>query len=251
MSGFRRMMMANAAFNPLKVPLTFTAEENGATIKFTGLSIDTLRYRMGSGWERYVIGTEISVPVGQSIQFWNENNTLSIDTTSNYGMFTIPKRMKCSGNIQSLINFSENCPDFCFCRLFKNCAITTAPDLPAKRVGVSSYFGLFATTSALAGEVVIQAEKLQYQACYYMFTGTSSGKLFVDIRATDLDMSACVGMFDNAVVAGIKVRFTEWRNTNDWVTGILSTGTFYKPSALPEEYGGGRIPTGWTVVNID
>lgn len=50
----------------------------------------------------------------------------------------------------------------------------------------------------------------------------------------------------------IRVNFKEWSNaTTDWMWDVTSVGTFYKPSALPEERGKSRIPNNWTVVNID
>jgi hypothetical protein len=51
----------------------------------------------------------------------------------------------------------------------------------------------------------------------------------------------------------IKVHFTTYRDNalKDWVNDVSSSGTFYKPSALPKEFGINRIPTGWNVVNID
>jgi hypothetical protein len=54
----------------------------------------------------------------------------------------------------------------------------------------------------------------------------------------------------------IIVHFTAYRvDANhlalfEWVKGVSSTGTFYKPSALPEQYGTDRIPEGWSVVNF-
>ena len=50
----------------------------------------------------------------------------------------------------------------------------------------------------------------------------------------------------------IRVNFKKWSNaTQNWMLGIASVGTFYKPSALPEERGGSRIPNNWKVVNTD
>jgi hypothetical protein len=51
----------------------------------------------------------------------------------------------------------------------------------------------------------------------------------------------------------ITVNFTDWGEnaTTNWVSGVSSTGIFYKPKDLPEEYGVNRIPEGWTVVNVD
>ena len=48
----------------------------------------------------------------------------------------------------------------------------------------------------------------------------------------------------------IKVNFTEWGDETDgWVDGVSSTGTFIKPSRLRELYGINNIPIGWTVTN--
>ena len=51
----------------------------------------------------------------------------------------------------------------------------------------------------------------------------------------------------------IRVNFKSWNGsaTNNWILGISTSGTFYKPSALPEERGGSRIPNNWKVVNPD
>jgi len=50
-------------------------------------------------------------------------------------------------------------------------------------------------------------------------------------------------------LSSIEVSFTSWSQTTNWVTNVASSGTFTKPTALAEEYGTNRIPTGWTVVN--
>lgn len=53
----------------------------------------------------------------------------------------------------------------------------------------------------------------------------------------------------------ITVNFTSWGDATDaftnWVYGVAANGTFYKPVALPTEFGVNRIPVGWTVVNYD
>jgi hypothetical protein len=59
-----------------------------------------------------------------------------------------------------------------------------------------------------------------------------------------------------ASVERIKVRFTTWgigdeSFTEKWLYNVSPTGTFYRPIALPKEFGEDRIPSGWTVVNID
>jgi surface protein len=49
----------------------------------------------------------------------------------------------------------------------------------------------------------------------------------------------------------INVNFSVWNPTNAtsyWVLNVASSGTFTCPTALPEEFGASRIPTGWTIV---
>lgn len=90
--------------------------------------------------------------------------------------------------------------------------------------------------------------------CYFnMFSGCTGLMSAPELPATKLE-SGCYGnMFSGCTgLSIIKVNFAAWRQeTNGWVSNVAPTGTFYKPSALPEEYGTGKIPTGWTVVNID
>ena len=55
----------------------------------------------------------------------------------------------------------------------------------------------------------------------------------------------------------IKVAFTDWTMATDVaqfyisdnIPEITQNGTFVKPSALPTQFGSGRIPQGWTVQN--
>lgn len=78
--------------------------------------------------------------------------------------------------------------------------------------------------------------------------------------ATSLADNSCHEMFyQSRNLNQVAVYFTEWLGektylkdaTYDWVGEASSSGVFYKPSALPIEYGESRIPEGWTVVNID
>ena len=95
--------------------------------------------------------------------------------------------------------------------------------------------------------------------CYTrMFDGCTGLTSAPELPATTLKARCYRAMFRNCKnISIIKVHFTLWDispgpgKTNGWVDGVSPTGTFYKPSALPEEYGTGKIPTGWTVVNID
>lgn len=235
MSVFRSLMMANAAVDPLKQPLTFTAEEAGATVALNTvgtLTIPGMHYRMGKSglWLPYTAGTVIDLPnIGDSCQFWNSDSTLSING-SNYANFLIPKKVSATGNIQSLLNWSNTLHEYCFCYLFYaagNGGVTCTPYMPAKTLVKGCY--------------------------YYMFFYTPNLKK-AEFMAETLATQSCGGMFQSCwSLKERRVHFTEWHAnaTGSWGFNAPSTGTFYKPSALPEEYGTSRIPEGWTVVNID
>ena len=90
--------------------------------------------------------------------------------------------------------------------------------------------------------------------CYRsMFDGCTGLTSAPELPATTFARACYYYMFrDCTNLSLIKVRFTVWGSqTSHWVSGVSPTGTFYKPTALPEEYGISKIPPGWTVVNID
>ena len=99
---------------------------------------------------------------------------------------------------------------------------------------------------------LIQTPIVKY--CYYsMFYGCTGLTSAPELPATTLANYCYNNMFNGCTgISLIKVHFTAWGDqTSDWVSNVASTGTFYKPSALPDEYGISKIPTGWTVMNID
>ena len=90
--------------------------------------------------------------------------------------------------------------------------------------------------------------------CYdSMFSGCTGLTSAPELPATTLAPSCYRQMFSGCTkLSLIKVHFTAWGSqTSKWVSNVASAGTFYKPHVLTEEYGNDKIPTGWTVVNID
>ena len=89
-----------------------------------------------------------------------------------------------------------------------------------------------------------------YNRMFYGCTGLTSAP---ELPATTLAVGCYNSMFRGCTkLSLIKVHFTAWGSqTSKWVSNVASTGTFYKPSTLPDEFSTDKIPTGWTVVNID
>ena len=143
----------------------------------------------------------------------------------------------------------------CYQYMFRGCTgLTIAPELPATTLAVGCYQNMFYGCTGLTSAPELPATTLA-DGCYqYMFRGCTGLTIAPELPATTLVGSSYYSMFEGCTnLSLIKVRLTAWGEgqTTSWVSGVSQTGTFYKPSALPAEYGTARIPTGWTVVNID
>ena len=83
--------------------------------------------------------------------------------------------VQASGNIQSLLNFSDNAPSCCFIDLFNNCTnLLTTPDLPATILNHSCYYQMFQGCSSLVAPPIFLASSLAIDCCYAMFSGCTS-----------------------------------------------------------------------------
>ena len=169
---------------------------------------------------------------------------------------------------------------FCYTSMFRGCTgLTSAPELPATTLATSCYYHMFRGCTGLTSAPELPATTLAtfcYTSMFYGCTGLTSApelpattlktncyaSMFRDctgltsapeLPATTLAANCYYYMFRNcAKLSLIRVHFTAWgAQTSNWVTSVSSAGTFYKPSALSEEFGESKIPTGWTVVNID
>ena len=144
--------------------------------------------------------------------------------------------------------------NFCYSYMFEGCTgLTIAPELPATTLANICYSYMFKGCTGLTSAPELPATTLMVTCYGYMFQGCTGLMSAPELPATKLGRNSYIRMFEGCTnLSLIKVRLTTWgASTSNWVSGVSSTGTFYKPSALPEEYGTGKIPTGWTVVNID
>lgn len=206
--------------------LRFTALE-ASTIRPSAVNMAStsgIKYRKNDGeWIAVTPGENISLSTGDYIDYWNESTTFSLNP-SDYVRFVMSGKLAASGSVMSLLNFADACGDFCFNNLFENCtALVTAPELPSTTLASYCYYHMFYRTGIRTAPVLPATTLVEN--CYdSMFYGCEN-------------------------LNSIEVNFTEWEdNMSSWVGGVASSGTFTCPSALPEEYGGSRIPEGWTVI---
>ena len=218
--------------------LRFTAEADNSTVQLTAVgsapAVTLVKSFDGVNWEDYAVGEVIELPsIGDFVYLaaGEGGNETFASSNSIYNQFVINGLVAASGDITSLRRFDliqTPLANYCYNSMFHGCTgLTSAPELPATTLANYCYRNMF-----------------------YGCTGLTSAP---ELPATTLVASCYMNMFYGCTkLSLIKVHFTAWgTQTSAWVSNVPSTGTFYKPSALPDEFSTDRIPTGWTVVNID
>ena len=140
----------------------------------------------------------------------------------------------------------------CYRNMFANTAITAAPELPATTLAQSCYSGMFNSCSSLITAPSILPATQMENSCYYeMFRYCTSLTAAPELPATTLAQSCYYAMFDHCTKLNyIKAAFLEvyTGSINQWVSGVASSGTFYKNVAATWDVTGmSGIPSGWTV----
>ena len=244
--------------------LRFTAEAVNSSVQLTAVgsppAVTLVKSFDGVNWEDYTVGDVIELPsIGDFVYLaaGEGGNETFASSSSIYNRFVINGLVAASGDITSLRRFdliqtplAENC----YHSMFYGCTgLTSAPELPATTLANACYHSMFYGCTGLTSAPELPATTLAvfcYHSMFYGCTGLTSAP---ELPATTLANSCYNSMFYGCTkLSLIKVHFTAWeRQTSKWVSNVASTGTFYKPRALTEEYGANNIPTGWTVVNID
>ena len=161
---------------------------------------------------------------------------------------------------------ATNLAPYCYAYMFAGTLISEAPELPAMSLADGCYDSMFAGT-LISEPPELQATSLAKYCYRSMFSNCANLINAPELPATYLEDGCYASMFTDCVnLKSIKVHFTEWdyevfgstrifdesSATYRWVDGVLASGTFSKPSALPEEYSGAmQIPVGWFVFNND
>ena len=115
--------------------------------------------------------------------------------------------------------------NYCYNNMFTNCtSITTAPELPATTLANYCYFGMFQNCTGLTTAPELPATTLAYYCYRYMFQGCNN-----------LNYIKCLATNPST------------NDTQNWVNGVASTGTFVKAAGVTWSEGTSGIPSGWTI----
>ena len=218
--------------------LCFTAEADNSSVQLTAVgsppAVTLVKSFDGINWEAYAVGEVIDLPSTGDLVYLaaGEGGNESFGSSASaYHKFVINGLVAASGDITSLRRFDleqTTLAGYCYYSMFNGCTgLTSAPELPATTLASRCYSSMFNGCTGLTSAPELPATTLEVYCYSSMFRG-------------------CTGL------SLIKVHFTAWgTQTNNWVSNVSPTGTFYKPTALTEEYETSKIPTGWTVVNIE
>ena len=158
-----------------------------------------------------------------------------------------------STNFSTLTTLSSA---YTFCNLFNLCTgLTDASELllPATTLTKWCYFYMFIDCKSLTQAPSLPVTTLT-NGCYSeMFRNCTSLTTAPELPATSLAERCYQGMFRNCdnlnyircLATDISARYC----TSDWVSGVLSTGTFVTPSSTNWSTGRSGIPTNWTKVD--
>ena len=244
--------------------LCFTADADNSTVQLTAVgsapAVTLVKSFDGVNWEAYAVGEVIDLPsTGDCVYLaaGEGGNETFGSSSAAYNQFVINGLVAASGDITSIRRFDleqTTLASNCYISMFKGCTgLTNAPELPATTLDNFCYNSMFSGCTGLTNAPELPATTLALNCYGYMFNGCTGLTNAPELPATTLVRNCYINIFEGCTnLSLIKVHFTAWRSqTTNWVSNVKSTGTFYKPTVLPEEYGVSTIPTGWTVVNID
>lgn len=160
-----------------------------------------------------------------------------------------------SGNLASLIGFSETLPTYCFRYLFYNWNIIDASrlELPWDTLTQACFIRLFFSNTKLLYPPKLPATNLAANCYQYMFYGDSSLEKSPELMAKSLQSSCYSGMFGGCTSLNYIVCLAEGTSLSlgNFTQNVSATGTFIKHPDATWVSGNSGIPSGWTVKNMN
>lgn len=254
------------------LPFTVKSLQDGSHVMFydgAGANYINLEYSKNSGaWTSYTLNTAIYLNEGETVAFSGNNPSGFSNGTGDVKIVSQDfgqSKLEVYGNLMSILtgNFL-NVNDFSFMQnsdgafrylftsdWYGSIVHASGLILPASSVMNNEYYWMFMGSQSLQTPPQMLATEFGWGVCWSMFMGCFNLKDAPQIFATNFDDTSFANMFNGcSSLSGIKVHFTTWPQYEVWVDGVAANGTFYKPAALPEEYGANRIPNGWTVIDF-
>ena len=219
-----------AEFTPY---VTFTADA-AQTFKMTtkgNYNIDKLEYSLdGNNWT--------AVEKDKEVEFGGEKGSLFLrgtninGTASNFSeystiTFTDPNvKVACTGDIRTLQDWRNynivETNNARFCYLFNDCAVlTSAPELPAKKLAFYCYYGMFNGCTSLTATPELPATKLAYYCYSSMFIGCTSLTSAPELPATTLAEGCYSSMFADCTKLSTVTMLAPSDQIGSWTNDVV------------------------------
>lgn len=262
----RLMMMLAGGPTPPPPPeevkaIKFSSDlPNGISLNGTILGNISLEYsRDGEEWtdwdfsnlmfggeygELYIRGNN---PAGMSTS--NATYTYFVEASGNTSY-------RVSGNAMYLLGQDvSDVPLYGFLRLFMYCThMTSAPELPATTLGAECYEEMFKGCTNLVDAPELPATTLRNYCYKSMFMNCTNLAIAPELPATTLSNYCYQYMFFGCTrlneVRCSANNVSPKKCVDSWMSGVSSSGTFYKNQSATWPEGASGIPSGWTVINM-
>ena len=239
--------------------LCFTSTGNSTVAmtevnKLTDISKNkVIQYKINDGqWQTWNLSA-VSLVDGDKMYLKSDDTMPISEGYTGFRRFDMTGSIAASGNVMSLLNFSDTLPSYVFYCLFEYCSVlTTAPALPATTLTEGCYYSMFSYCSSLIQAPALPATTLADHCYDAMFQECTSLTTAPELPATTLKASCYSYMFNGCTKLNyVKAMFTSVSVTiyslNLWLENVSPTGTFVKNSAATWTNDDAGIPTGWTV----
>ena len=222
--------------DPLTIPLTFEAKEDGVEVTFTKASTLpdlSIEYSLNGGtWTTYTTSITLT-NIGDKVSF-RGNNASYAKNRNVYSTFSCSADCYIYGNVMSLIdkdNFATNTTldvnaSYSFCKLFINNTHIFSHDtkpllLPATTLNAMCYFYMFYGCSNLTQAPALPATTLANGCYMWMFDGCHLTEA-PELHATTLTESCYYGMFSGCTVLTIAHELPATTLANDCYHSMFS-----------------------------
>ena len=194
--------------------------------------------------------------------FQNCNSLLSVGgiikgVYGNYSlryMFRNCNSLKDASQLSIEINYGK---DYCN-SMFDGCSeLESMPVLLSGEYGnsLNKYQNMFRNCTKLKNVNPLPEVKPYVRMYQNMFRNCTSMTDAPEIMLSSANSVFCMSnMFNGCTsLSSITVHFKTWpagAHLNNWLSGVAPTGIFRCPAELPDQRGNGRIPEGWTKVDL-
>ena len=212
-----------------------------------------IQYKINDGqWQTWNLSA-VSLVDGDKMYLKSDDTMPISEGYTGFRRFDMTGSIAASGNVMSLLNFSDTLTNCAFYSLFEYCsALTAAPALPATTLTEECYYRMFSGCTSLTQAPALPATTLENHCYDAMFQDCTSLTTAPELPATTLTNYCYSYMFHGCTKLNyVKAMFTSapvsTYGLNLWLENVSPTGTFVKNSAATWTNEDAGIPTGWTV----